>query len=252
MTHNDVYPAISAHNLSRDFARHTAVRGVSLELNRGDILGFLGPNGAGKSTTMHMLTGNLAPNSGSVQICGVDLLENPLEAKRHIGYLPEIPPLYRDLTVDEYLQFAASLHGVGKASLRAALNDVKQQCELGDTGKRLIGVLSKGYQQRVAIAQAIIHQPDVIIMDEPTVGLDPNQIQKIRELIRELGKTHAIILSSHTLSEVESVCNRVQIIHQGNMVIDTRLDVLRQQGITLENIFGQLTLRNESIQASIQ
>jgi ABC-2 type transport system ATP-binding protein len=249
---NDVSPAISAHNLSRDFARHTAVRGVSLELNRGDVLGFLGPNGAGKSTTMRMLTGNLAPDSGSVQICGVDLLENPLEAKRHIGYLPETPPLYRDLTVDEYLQFAARLHGVGKASLRAALNDVKQQCELGDTGKRLIGVLSKGYQQRVAIAQAIIHRPDVIIMDEPTVGLDPNQIQKIRELIRELGKTHAIILSSHILSEVESICNRVQIMHQGNMVLDARLDVLRQQGINLENIFGQLTLKNESIQASIQ
>jgi len=249
---NDASPAISAHNLSRDFARHTAVRGVSLELSRGDVLGFLGPNGAGKSTTMRMLTGNLAPDSGSVQICGVDLLENPLEAKRHIGYLPEIPPLYRDLTVDEYLQFAARLHGVGKASLRAALNDVKQQCELGDTGKRLIGVLSKGYQQRVAIAQAIIHRPDVIIMDEPTVGLDPNQIQKIRELIRELGKTHAIILSSHILSEVESVCNRVQIMHQGNMVLDARLDVLRQQGINLENIFGQLTLKNESIQDSLQ
>jgi ABC-2 type transport system ATP-binding protein len=249
---NDVSPAISAHNLSRDFARHTAVRGVSLELNRGDVLGFLGPNGAGKSTTMRMLTGNLAPDSGSVQICGVDLLENPLDAKRHIGYLPEIPPLYRDLTVDEYLQFAARLHGVGKAAMRSALNDVKQQCELGDTGKRLIGVLSKGYQQRVAIAQAIIHRPDVIIMDEPTVGLDPNQIQKIHELIRELGKTHAIILSSHILSEVESICNRVQIMHQGNMVLDARLDVLRQQGINLENIFGQLTMKNESIQASIR
>ncbi len=244
--------AVSVHNLSRNFSRRIAVHEVNLELNCGDILGFLGPNGAGKSTTMRMLTGNLAPSNGSIKICGVDLLENPLEAKRHIGYLPEIPPLYKELTVDEYLQFAGRLHGLSKTSLQTALEDVKQQCELNETGKRIIGLLSKGFQQRVAIAQAIIHRPEVIVMDEPTVGLDPNQIQKVRELIRELGKTHAVILSTHILSEVESVCNRVQIMHRGEMVLDARLDILRQQNMDLESMFGKLTRQNRSVGESMR
>ncbi|ABI60713.1 ABC transporter ATP-binding protein [Nitrosomonas eutropha] len=244
MTPNNTYPVIEADGLKRCFGRHVVVHEVNLKLGCGDVLGFLGPNGAGKSTTMRMLTGNLAPDSGSVRICGVDLLKNPLEAKRYIGYLPEIPPLYKELTVDEYLQFAARLHGLANTSVQIALDEVKQQCELSDVGKRLIGILSKGYQQRVAIAQAIIHRPQLIIMDEPTVGLDPNQIQKVRALIRELGKTHAIILSSHILSEVESVCNRVQIMHQGRLVLDDNLDNLKQRNMNLENIFTQLTAEN--------
>lgn len=246
MSLNNTDLSVEAYNLSRRFGQHVAVQNVSLKLHPGDILGFLGPNGAGKSTTMRMLTGNLAPDSGSVWICGFDLLKNPLEAKRFIGYLPEIPPLYKELTVDEYLQFAARLHGIKKAAVQTALDVVKQRCQLEEIGKRLIGVLSKGFQQRVGIAQAIIHQPQVIIMDEPTAGLDPNQIQQVRTLIRELGKAHAIILSSHILSEVESVCNRVQILHQGTVVLDTTLDTLRLQNTSLEELFTQLTQQNES------
>ncbi len=246
------HPVIEAHSLCRHFGDRVTVCDVNLKLCCGDILGFLGPNGAGKSTTMQMLTGNLAPSSGSVHVCGTNLLDNPLEAKRHIGYLPEIPPLYKELTVDEYLRFAARLHGLAKASLQIVLDEVKQQCELNDAGKRLIGVLSKGYQQRVAIAQAIIHRPQLVILDEPTVGLDPNQIQKVHALIRELGKTHAVILSSHILSEVESVCNRVQIMHQSKLVLDDSLDNLKRQNMNLENIFARLTVGNTLARESVQ
>lgn len=245
---DNMQPVIDVNNLRRNFGQHIAVHDVNLKLVRGDILGFLGPNGAGKSTTMRMLTGNLAPSSGNIKICGIDLLQNPLEAKRYIGYLPEIPPLYKELTVDEYLQFAARLHGLSTVATKNALDEVKQQCELNDVGKRLIGILSKGYQQRVAIAQAIIYRPQLIILDEPTVGLDPNQIQKIRVLIRELGKTCAIILSSHILSEVESVCNRVQIMHQGKLVFNRSISDLQQQNINLANLFTQLTTDNLPIQ----
>jgi len=249
---NNTDPVIEVTGLNRKFGQRVAVQDVSLKLYRGDILGFLGPNGAGKSTTMRMLTGNLAPGSGNVRICGIDLQDNPLEAKRHIGYLPEIPPLYKELTVDEYLCFAARLHGFTGSALQIALDEVKQQCELTDVGKRLTGILSKGYQQRVGIAQAIIHRPPLIILDEPTAGLDPNQIQKVRTLIRELGKTHTIILSSHILPEVESVCNRVQIMHQSKLVLDDSLDNLKQQNMNLENLFTQLTAGDISAGESVQ
>lgn len=239
---SSVLPAIVAHDLSRCFGRHSAVREYSLQLHRGDVLGLLGPNGAGKSTTMRMLTGNLAPSSGSVRLCGVDLVAYSLEAKRHIGYLPEMPPLYRELTVDEYLRFAARLHGADGVALQAALDEVKQRCELTAVGKRLIGVLSKGFQQRVALAQAIIHRPEVIVMDEPTAGLDPNQILRVRALIRELGQSHAIIFSTHVLSEVEAVCSHVQIMHHGRLVLNAELDVLKRQGENLETLFEQLTM----------
>jgi ABC-2 type transport system ATP-binding protein len=235
---------ISAHNLSRRFGNHIAVRRVDLELKRGEVLGLLGPNGAGKSTTMQMLTGNLAPTSGSVQICGIDLLKNPRKAKRYIGYLPENPPLYKELTVDEYLRFAARLHNVDLSRIDFVLTEVKQRCGLSDIGKRLISALSKGYQQRVGVAQAIIHQPEIIILDEPSVGLDPNQIREIRTLIRELGKSCSVILSTHILPEVESVCDRVQIMNQGVMVFSAALTELKQKGLSLERIFEQLTLKN--------
>lgn len=236
---------ISAHNLSRRFGNHTAVHKVDLELRHGEVLGLLGPNGAGKSTTMQMLTGNLAPTSGSVQICGIDLLKNPREAKRYIGYLPEHPPLYKELTVDEYLQFAARLHDVPLSRIDDVLDEVKQRCGLTGIGKRLISALSKGFQQRVGIAQAVIHQPEVIILDEPSIGLDPNQIREIRSLIHELGKTCGVILSTHILPEVESVCDRVQIMNQGVMVFGASLAELKQGELSLEQIFTQLTQRNE-------
>jgi len=232
---------ISARGLCRNFGAHAAVREINLELKRGEVLGFLGPNGAGKTTTMRMLTGNLAPSAGSIEICGIDLLDQPRDAKAHIGYLPETPPLYRELTVDEYLRLAARLHRITNASIHSALDETKQRCGLGDTGKRLIGSLSKGYQQRVGIAQAIIHNPDVVILDEPTVGLDPNQMREIRTLIRELGAERSVILSTHILPEVESVCDRVQIMHQGRMVFNDTVAGLKQNTASLEQVFAQLT-----------
>jgi ABC-2 type transport system ATP-binding protein len=246
MTENIFMVTISAHNLSRNFGAYTAVREINLKLKRGEVLGFLGPNGAGKTTTMRMLTGNLAPSSGSVEICGVDLLDNPRDAKTHIGYLPETPPLYRELTVNEYLRLAAKLHRVSTINLFSVLDEVKLHCGLKDVGKYLIGSLSKGYQQRVGIAQAIIHDPDVVILDEPTVGLDPNQAREILSLIRELGTKHSVVLSTHILPVVESVCDRLQIMHQGQMVFNDTLSGLKQKEINLEEMFAQLTLNNKT------
>ncbi len=219
---------LSARGLSRRFGAHTAVDSIDLELRRGEVLGFLGPNGAGKTTSMQMLTGNLAPTTGAVSICGVDLLETPVAAKAHIGYLPETPPLYRELNVREYLDLVARLHRVPKARRRAAVDKAQARCGLSDVSRKLIGTLSKGYQQRVGIAQAIVHEPDVIILDEPTVGLDPNQIRDIRALIRELGGTHSIILSTHILPEVEAICDRVQIMHHGKLVYSDTITALKQ------------------------
>jgi ABC-2 type transport system ATP-binding protein len=222
---------VSAQQLTRHFGGHRAVRDVSLELRRGEVLGLLGPNGAGKTTTMQMITGNLAPTYGAISICGIDLLDQPQAAKARIGYLPEVPPLYKDFSVDEYLGFAARLHRVKKPAVAAAVQRAKQRCGLVDSGARLIGALSKGYQQRVGIAQAIVHDPDVVILDEPTVGLDPNQIREIRELVRELGRDHSVILSTHILPEVEAVCDRVQILHRGEVVFsDTIAGLQRFRG----------------------
>jgi ABC-2 type transport system ATP-binding protein len=246
MTENSLMLTISAHNLSRNFGSYTAVREINLELRHGEVLGFLGPNGAGKTTTMRMLTGNLAPSSGSVEIYGIDLLDRPRDAKMHIGYLPETPPLYRELTVNEYLRLAAKLHRVSKIKICSALDEVKLQCGLKDMGKYLIGSLSKGYQQRVGIAQAIIHDPDVIILDEPTVGLDPNQMREILSLIRNLGTKRSVVLSTHMLSEVENVCDRVQIMHQGQMVFNESMTGVKQKKISLEEIFSQLTLNDKT------
>jgi ABC-2 type transport system ATP-binding protein len=218
---------ISARGLSRRYGAHTAVNNVDLELRRGEVLGFLGPNGAGKTTTMQMLTGNLAPSDGEIAICGVDMLARPTAAKARIGYLPESPPLYRELNVDEYLQLAVKLHRVPKNRRREAIARAKERCGLADVGRKLIGTLSKGYQQRVGIAQAIAHEPDVVILDEPTVGLDPNQIRDIRTLIRELGGAHSVILSTHILPEVEAICDRVQIMHHGKIVYSDSIVALK-------------------------
>ncbi len=220
---------ISVEQLCRYYGHTMAVESISFELAQGEVLGFLGPNGAGKSTTMQMITGNLAPSSGRVRINGIDLLDEPKRAKAEIGYLPEQPPLYQDLTVDEYLYYCAKLHRVSKGRRSQAVKQARERCGLGDTGRRLIGNLSKGFQQRVGIAQAILHRPPVVILDEPTVGLDPNQIRDIRALIRELGENHGIILSTHILPEVQATCTRVQIIHRGKLVFAETMQELEQR-----------------------
>jgi len=215
---------IEARGLSRRYGPATAVSALDLTLRKGEVLGLLGPNGAGKSTTMKMLTGNLAPSEGEVFIRGVNLADDPRAAKRHLGYLPEQPPVYPELTVREYLDFCAGLHGVARSDRAEALASAMRDCGLLQVANRLIGNLSKGYQQRVGLAQAIIHRPDVVILDEPTVGLDPAQIREIRNLIKELGQQHSVILSSHILPEIQSVCSRVVIIQKGTLVYDAAVD----------------------------
>jgi len=222
---------LEAKNLYRLFGANYAVKDVSFNLERGEVLGFLGPNGAGKSTTMRMLTGNLAPTEGAVDICGFDMLADPKKAKSMIGYLPEMRPLYKELTVDEYLTIAARFHNVPAKKINHSVDIAKDRCGLMHMSKRLIENLSNGYQQRVGIAQAIIHEPEIVILDEPTVGLDPIQIREIRKLIKEIGKNHSVILSTHILPEVEMVCDRVQIINQGSLVFHGSIDELKQQRI---------------------
>ena len=219
---------VEASDLTRAYGGRAVVSDVNFTLNKGEVLGFLGPNGAGKSTTMKMLTGNLAPTAGTVKICGIDMIENPKEAKALIGYLPETPPLYRELTVDEMLALAARIHGIPRAKVKRAVEQAKERTGLTEMGKRLCENLSTGYQQRVGIAQAIIHHPMVVVLDEPTRGLDPIQIRDIRALIKELGGEHSVVLSTHILPEVEMVCDRVQIIHQGKLVFSGEIDALKR------------------------
>lgn len=209
---------LNARNLTRRLGRREVIRNISLQLKRGEVLGLLGPNGAGKSTTMQLLAGVLTPHTGQIEICGIDLARSPVQAKTCIGYLPETPPLYRDMRVDDYLAYAAKLHRVPRTGMAEALSIAKERCGLVESGRKIIGTLSKGYQQRVGIAQAIIHQPDIVILDEPTVGLDPSQIRDIRALIRELGNAHSVILSTHLLSEVENICDRVEIMQRGQLI----------------------------------
>lgn len=220
---------VEVDHLYRDYGPVRAVEDVSFQLRKGDILGFLGPNGAGKTTTMQIIAGNLAPTNGQVTINGVDLLDEPKRAKGYIGYLPEAPPLYRELKVDEYLRYCARINRIPRSRVREAVEEAKERCGIAGIGGRLIGNLSKGYQQRVGIAQAIIHKPEVVILDEPTIGLDPIQIREIRTLIRELAQSHGAIVSTHILPEVQAVCNRVQIIHRGRLVFTDTLEHLNER-----------------------
>lgn len=222
-------PLLSAQLLSHYYGTHLAVNNVSFDIYKGEVLGFLGPNGAGKSTTMKMLSGNLAPNQGQIVINGYDLLAQPKQAKAHIGYLPEQPPLYKELTVKEFLIFCAKINQISSSKMSAAVDTAIERCGLNDMTKRLIGNLSKGYQQRVGIAQAIIHTPAVVILDEPTSGLDPIQIREIRHLIRDIATEHSVILSTHILPEVQMLCDRVQIINHGSLVFNDTISGLNQQ-----------------------
>ena len=209
---------VEVKNLTKRYGKHTAVEGLSFSVESGQIYGFLGPNGAGKSTTMNIMTGYLASSGGEVLINGHDMMREPEEAKKCIGYLPEVPPVYPDMTVREYLQFAAELKGILKKERKQQIAEVMELTKVTEVSERLIKNLSKGYRQRVGLAQAILGEPDVIILDEPTLGLDPRQIIEMRDLIRALGKKHTVILSSHILSEVSAVCDHIMIISDGRLV----------------------------------
>lgn len=206
---------IEVRELTKSFARHTAVRGIDFNVARGEIVGFLGPNGAGKTTTLRMLTGYLPPTSGSARVAGFDIFRQSLDARRCIGYMPENVPLYDDMRVREYLKYRASLKGLSNRDARRRVNEVIDICGLDWARRKMIKVLSKGYRQRVGLADALVHEPDLLILDEPTNGLDPNQIRQIRDLIKRLSEKHTILLSTHILHEVEMTCGRVIIIDGG-------------------------------------
>jgi ABC-2 type transport system ATP-binding protein len=211
---------IEVENLTKRYGRTTAVDGVSFRVQKGEILGFLGPNGAGKTTTMRILTCYLPPTEGTARVAGYDVFEAPLEVKRRVGYIPETPPLYPDMDVDAFLDFCAKIKGVPTASRKAKIDEAVGKTKIGDARSKLIGRLSKGYRQRVGLAQAILANPDVLILDEPTAGLDPKQIIETRELIKGLGGDHTIVLSTHILPEVSMTCGRVVIINKGKVVAE--------------------------------
>ena len=220
---------IEINNLVKRYGDKKAVKGISFTVNDGEVLGFLGPNGAGKTTTMNIITGYLSSTSGSVKVNGHDILEEPELAKKEIGYLPENPPLYTDMTVKEYLNFICDLKGVEKEKRKNQLENIVAMVKISDVYERLIGNLSKGYKQRVGIAQALVGNPSILILDEPTVGLDPNQIIEIRRLIKALSKNHSIIISSHILSEIQEIADRVVIINNGKIAaIDTISDLSKR------------------------
>jgi ABC-2 type transport system ATP-binding protein len=218
---------IEVEHLTKYYGDSPALRDVTFNVEQGEILGFLGPNGAGKTTTMRIITGYLPPSSGTVRVAGFDVVDKSLEARRHLGYLPETVPLYTDLTTYEYLDFRGRICGlINGRERKTRIYDVMDQLNIGDVSGKLVGQLSRGYRQRVGLAQALLHNPDVLILDEPTVGLDPVQITDVRDLIRELGKNHTIILSTHLLPEVSIVCNRVIIINRGRLVaLDTPINL---------------------------
>jgi ABC-2 type transport system ATP-binding protein len=208
---------IKVENLTKRYAGQTAIHDLNFEVGQGEIMGFLGPNGAGKSTTMRILSSFMPPTSGRASVAGFDIFEQSLQARAHLGYMPENVPLYNDMRVTEYLDYRAALKGVPHRRVAERVGDVKELCGLKDVEKKLIGALSKGYRQRVGLADALVHEPDLLILDEPTSGLDPNQIRQVRDLIKNLGKQHTILLSTHILPEVEMTCSRVIIINKGRI-----------------------------------
>lgn len=238
---------IKVEGVTKRYARFKAVDNVSFEVAKGQIVGFLGPNGAGKTTTMRVLTCFLPPSEGKASVAGFDVLEQPMEVKKRIGYLPETPPLYPDMEVGEYLQFVGKLKGLGGADLAKRISEVAEKCNVADVRTKLVSKLSKGYKQRVGLAQALIHNPDVLILDEPTSGLDPKQILETRQLIKNLAGDHTIILSTHILPEVEQTCERVVIISQGKLVATDTVDNLTSRmrgaeavGVEVEGKDGEL------------
>ena len=241
---------IKVEGLSKRYARNVAVDNVSFEVQRGQIVGFLGPNGAGKTTTMRILTCFLPPTSGSANVAGFDVMQQPMEVKKRIGYLPEMPPLYPDMEVAEYLTFVGRLKGIRGSELPRRVAEVSERCAVADVSGKLIHKLSKGYRQRVGLAQAIIHNPDVLILDEPTSGLDPKQIMETRALIKGLAGDHTIILSTHILPEVEQICEQVIIISKGKVVATDSVDNLTNRLRGSESIAVAVESRNGSLDAA--
>jgi ABC-2 type transport system ATP-binding protein len=241
---------IKVENLTKRYARNVAVDHISFEVAKGQIVGFLGPNGAGKTTTMRVLTCFLPPTAGSANVAGFDVLEQPLEVKKRVGYLPETPPLYPEMEVVEYLTFVGRLKGIAKADLARRVDEVSERCAIPDVKTKLISKLSKGYRQRVGLAQAIIHNPDVLILDEPTAGLDPKQIIETRGLIRSLAGEHTIILSTHILPEVEQICEQVIIISKGKLVATDTVHNLTNRLRGSEAVAVELEPRQGSLDAN--
>jgi len=234
--------SIQVTNLTKVYGTQRAVDGISFSLKPGEIVGFLGPNGAGKSTTMKILTGYLNSTSGTATVADFDVNQQPMPARRAIGYLPEHNPLYLDMYVREFLLFSGKLYGMRGASLKSRVKEMIALCGLEVEKRKKIGQLSKGYRQRVGLAQSFLHDPAVLILDEPTTGLDPNQIQEIRELIRTAGHNKTVLFSTHIMQEVEALCDRVIIINKGRVVSDSSLEALRQTGKSLEETFRSLTV----------
>jgi ABC-2 type transport system ATP-binding protein len=241
---------ISVKELSKRYARNTAVDHISFEVEKGQIVGFLGPNGAGKTTTMRMLTCFLPPTAGTAVVAGFDVLEQPLEVKKRIGYLPEAPPLYVEMRTGEYLTFVGKLKGLSGSDLRQRVETVCERCAITDVKNKLLGKLSKGYRQRVGLAQAIIHNPDVLILDEPTAGLDPKQINETRDLIKSLAGDHTIILSTHILPEVEQTCQQVIIINKGKLVATDSVSNLQNRARGAESVLLEVAARNGDVDSS--
>jgi ABC-2 type transport system ATP-binding protein len=242
---------IKVEGLTKRYARTVAVDNISFEIAKGQIVGFLGPNGAGKTTTMRVLTCFLPPSAGTANVAGFDVLKNPFEVKKRIGYLPETPPLYPEMEVVEYLTFVGRLKGIGKSELGKRIDEVCERCAIGDVRKKLVGKLSKGYRQRVGLAQAIIHNPDVLVLDEPTAGLDPKQIIETRELIKGLAGDHTIILSTHILPEVEQTCEQVIIIAKGKLVATDSVTNLTSRLLGSETVAVEVEPRDGAIDSVV-
>lgn len=243
--------SIVIENLTKKYGEQKAVNNISFEIKTGEVVGFLGPNGAGKSTTMKMITCFMSPSSGDVRLDNLSILDQPEEVKKKIGYLPENNPLYTDMPIVEYLRFAAEIQGVPKDKIPGRIAEMISTCGLDLEKHKKINELSKGYRQRVGLAQAMIHDPEVLILDEPTTGLDPNQIIEIRNLIKKLGKEKTVILSSHILSEVEATCDRILIINRGRIVADGSSETLRQQSQGQELLTVNIEASNDEVNAAL-
>lgn len=243
---------IEVRGLTKSYGDRLAISNLNFSVAKGEVVGFLGPNGAGKSTTMKIITGYMAPTSGSVTVAGHDVFEEPVEVKRHIGYLPETPPVYGDMKIEDYLAFVARLKGVSNSEVKKAVSRALEKTSLLDVSSRLIQNLSKGYKQRVGLAQALVSNPEILILDEPTVGLDPKQVQEVRRLIQELRGHHTIVLSTHILPEVQASCQRIIIINRGEIIAEDSLDGLSKRMGGRRRLTIRLRRSQDQIQQSLE